>query len=95
VKFAHTWNVFGAGETVSPYPESYLTLELAMEGGEVGLTLTHLPVLERFEPQNAMGWATFLDIIEDTVKGRVVLPRRAYTEKNAGVYGVDLGNLVR
>lgn len=95
VKFAHTWNVFGAGETVSAYPESYLTLELTQEGGDVGLTLVHLPVLDRFEPQNAMGWATFLDITEDTLNGREVQPRRAYMERNAPLYGVDLANLQR
>jgi uncharacterized protein YndB with AHSA1/START domain len=95
VKFAHTWNVFGPGESVSAYPESYLTLELAMEGGNVGLTLTHLPVLERFEAQNAMGWATFLDILDDTMAAREVRPRRAYMEKNAALYGVDLANLQR
>ncbi len=95
LKFAHTWNVFGAGETVSPYPESYLTLELAPDGDAVALTLIHLPVLERFEPQNAMGWATFLDILEATARGEAVKPRRAYMEKNAARYGVDLANLAR
>jgi hypothetical protein len=95
VKFAHTWNVFGPGETVSAYPESYLTLELAAEEAEVALTLVHLPVLDRFEPQNAMGWATFLDILDDTVNGRNVGPRRRYMERNAALYGVDLGNLAR
>jgi uncharacterized protein YndB with AHSA1/START domain len=95
VKFAHTWNVFGAGESVSAYPESYLTLELAAEEAEVALTLIHLPVLDRFEQQNAMGWATFLDVLEDTVSAREVKPRRAYMERNAGLYGVDLGNLQR
>jgi uncharacterized protein YndB with AHSA1/START domain len=95
VKFAHTWNVFGSGETVSAYPESYLTLELAPEAGQVLLTLTHLPVLERFEPQNAMGWATFLDILGDTANGREVSPRRAYMERNGALYGVDLGALQR
>jgi hypothetical protein len=95
VKFAHSWNVFGQGESVSAYPESYLTLELAREGGDVALTLTHLPVLDRFEPQNAMGWATFLDVLEDTASGRAVGPRRNYMERNAAVYGVDLGNLKR
>jgi uncharacterized protein YndB with AHSA1/START domain len=95
VKFAHTWNVFGPGEAVSAFPESYLTLELAAAGGEVILTLVHLPVLERFEPQNAMGWATFLDIVEDTVRGRTVEARRAYMQRNAGLYGVDLANLQR
>lgn len=94
-KFAHTWNVFAPGETVSAYPESYLSLELEPDSGEVKLLLTHLPVLERFESQNAMGWATFLDIVEASVRGRRPEPRRAYMEANAKVYGVDLGNLVR
>ena len=94
-KFAHTWNVFGPGEAVSPYPESYLTIELADDGAAVALTLVHLPVLERFEPQNAMGWTTFLDILEAAAKGEPVQPRRAYMEKNAALYGVDLGNLQR
>jgi uncharacterized protein YndB with AHSA1/START domain len=94
-KLAHTWNVFMPGEEVSPYPESYLTLELEPAGSEVVLTLTHLPVLERFEAQNAMGWATFLDIVEAAARGRTPEPRRAYMEKNAALYGVDLANLVR
>ena len=42
------WNVFNPGDEVSPYPESYLTLELKPAGGDTALTLTHLPVLERF-----------------------------------------------
>ena len=95
LKFAHTWNVFNPGETQSAFPESYLTLELAAEGQAVALTLVHLPVLERFQAQNAMGWATFLDTLEDTANGREVKPRRAYTEKNAALYGVDLANLQR
>jgi len=64
----------------------------------LGLALirwARVPVLDRFEPQNAMGWASFLDILEDTVKGREVLPRRVYLERNAGLYGVDLANLQR
>jgi len=92
-KLTHTWNVFSPGEDVSPYPESYLSLELAAEGGVVVLTLLHLPVLERFEPQNAMGWATFLDILDDTLSGRPVEPRPAYMQRNAARYGVDLNNL--
>jgi uncharacterized protein YndB with AHSA1/START domain len=94
-RFAHTWNVFGPDELVSPYPESYLTLELAEAGQGVHLTLTHFPVLERFEAQTAMGWATFLDILEDTLTGRPVGPRRAYFERNAARYGVDLEALQR
>ena len=95
VKFAHTWNVFGPGETVSAYPESYLTLELASAGDAVALTLTHLPVLERFEPQNAMGWATFLDMLGATARGEPMQPRSEYMKRNAVAYGVDLGNLAR
>jgi uncharacterized protein YndB with AHSA1/START domain len=95
LRFAHTWNVFGPGETVSAYPESYLTLDLAELADGVALTLTHMPVLERFEAQNAMGWATFLDILEDTLIGASVGPRRAYMERNAQRYGVDLGALQR
>jgi len=92
VKLAHTWNVFGPGESVSAYPESYLTIELAQDGDAVVLTLTHLPVLERFQSQNAMGWATFLDILEATATGQLVRPRRDYMETNAALYGVDLAN---
>jgi uncharacterized protein YndB with AHSA1/START domain len=95
VRFAHTWNVFGPGELVSPYPESYLALELAEAGRGAMLTLTHFPVLERFEAQNKMGWATFLDIVEDTLAGRLVGPRRVYMERNARRYGVDLAALQR
>jgi len=94
-KLAHTWNVFSPGELVSPYPESYLTLELETQGAEVLLTLTHLPVLERFEAQNAMGWATFLDILSDTLHALRVEPRRSYMERNAAHYGVDLNALQR
>jgi uncharacterized protein YndB with AHSA1/START domain len=94
-KLAYTWNVFGPGEAESPYPESYLTLTLEPAGDQVKLTLLHLPVLERFEAQNMMGWATFLDILEATVRGGPVEPRRTYMERNAALYGIDLGNLVR
>jgi uncharacterized protein YndB with AHSA1/START domain len=92
-KFAHTWNVFGPGETVSAYPESYLTFDLAQAGDSVALTLTHLPVLERFEAQNQMGWHTFLDILAATLSGEPVEERRVYMERNAARYGVDLDRL--
>lgn len=92
-KLAHTWNVFSPGETESPYPESYLTIELEPAAGGVRLTLTHLPVLERFQQQNAMGWHTFLDILGDTLAGRPLRPRPEYMQKNATLYGVDLTNL--
>ncbi len=94
-KLAYTWNVFGADEDESPYPESYLTLELEPGDGEVRLTLTHLPILERFEGQNAMGWHTYLDMLAAVMAGRPPEPRPAYMQRNAALYGVDLGNLVR
>jgi uncharacterized protein YndB with AHSA1/START domain len=94
-KLAHTWNVFSPGETESPYPESYLTLELEPDGDGVRLLLIHLPVLERFERQNAMGWHTFLDILAATLAGRPVEPRPAYMQRNAAHYEVDLADLQR
>ena len=92
-KLAHTWNVFSPGEADSPYPESYLTIELEPDGDGVRLMLSHLPVLERFQTQNAMGWHTFLDVLGDTLAGRPIQPRPAYMQKNAALYGVDLANL--
>ena len=94
-RLAYTWNVFSPGETASPYPESYLTLELEPAGDEVALTLTHLPVLERFEKQNAMGWHTFLDILGAAARGEEPLKRGVYTKRNAERYGIDLANLAR
>jgi uncharacterized protein YndB with AHSA1/START domain len=94
-RLAYTWNVFSPGEDTSPYPESYLTLELAPRGDAVLLTLTHLPVLERFEAQNAMGWHTFLDMLGAVIAGREPEPRPAYMKRNAALYGVDLQNLAR
>ena len=94
-KLAYTWNVFGPGETQSAYPESYLTLTLEPRGGDVLLTLTHLPVLERFEKQNAMGWHTYLDMLGEALRGEPAQPRKAYMERNAGLYGVDLNALAR
>jgi uncharacterized protein YndB with AHSA1/START domain len=94
-KLAYTWNVFSPGEDESPYPESYLTLELEPRGDEVLLTLTHLPVLERFEGQNAMGWHTFLDMLGAAMAGQELEPRPVYMRRNAALYGVDLNNLAR
>jgi len=94
-RLAYTWNVFGADETESAYPESYLTLDLQPRGSQVELTLTHLPVLERFEPQNLMGWHTFLDILGATARGEPLEERSAYMRRNAALYGVDLDNLQR
>jgi len=95
---SYTWNVFSPGDgptAVSPYPESYLTLTLEPHQDKVLLRLEHLPVLERFEQQNAMGWHTFLDILTDTLAQQPVRPRRDYMTRNAALYGVDLNNLQR
>jgi uncharacterized protein YndB with AHSA1/START domain len=94
-RLAYTWNVFSPGEAESQYPESYLTIELEPRGNEVALTLTHLPVLERFEKQNAMGWHTFLDMLGAAVRDEPTEPRQAYMQRNAARYGVDLSNQVR
>jgi len=94
-RLAYSWNVFGAGDTQSPYPESYLTIGLEPRGSEIALTLTHLPVLERFEKQNAMGWHTFLDMLTAAVLGEPAEPRQAHMQRNAARYGVDLAKLTR
>ena len=88
-KLAYTWNVFMPGQTLSDYPESYLTLEL----GDTTLVLSHLPVLEAFVKLNAAGWHTFLDMVDAAARGNAVEPREAYMKRNAERYGVDLNNL--
>lgn len=94
-RLTYTWNVFSPGDEESSYPESYVSLELEPRGNEVLLTLTHLPVLERFEKQNAMGWHTFLDMLSAAVRGETPEARDAYMKRNAVRYGVNLSNLVR
>jgi len=91
-RLAYSWNVFNPGDEVSPYPESYLTLELKPAGDDTALTLTHLPVLERFVKLNAMGWHTYLDMVAAALRGEPVAPRDAYMTRNAKLYGVDLAN---
>ena len=94
-RLAYTWNVFGPGEAQSAYPESYLSFDLEARGAEVWLTLVHLPILERFEKQNMMGWHTFLDMLAAAARREPVAERRIYLERNAALYGVDLANLQR
>ncbi len=94
-RFTYTWNVFGPGDSESPYPQSYVAFELQAQGDEVLLILTHMPVLERFEKQNAMGWHTFLDMLSDAMSGETVEARDVYMRRNAGRYGVNLSNLAR
>ncbi|HYD05401.1 MAG TPA: SRPBCC domain-containing protein [Reyranella sp.] len=92
-KLAYTWNVFSPGQEDSSFPESYLTLELAPRDGGVHLTLTHLPVLEAFAKLNAMGWHTFLDMVDAAARSAPVEPRETYMKRNAERYGVDLSKL--
>ena len=94
-KLIHSWNVFSPGEAESAYPESYLTFELEARGKDVALTLTHLPVLERFVKQNAMGWHTFLDMLGAALRGETREPRANYMKRNAARYGVDPDKLTR
>jgi uncharacterized protein YndB with AHSA1/START domain len=97
-RLVYTWNVFNPGDpadAVSAYPESYPTFELEAAGAAVRLTFTHFPVLERFLPQNQMGWHTMLDILEAGLRGQTIEARPVYMKKNAPLYGVDLNNLTR
>ena len=74
----------------------YLTITLEPAGDGVLLTLTHLPVMERFEKQTAMGWHTYLDMLSARrLKGEPVEDRPVYMQRNAALYGVDLDNLAR
>jgi uncharacterized protein YndB with AHSA1/START domain len=88
-KLAYTWNVFAPGQDESAFPESYLTLEL--DGGK--LNLTHLPVLEAFVKLNAMGWHSFLDMVDAAARGVPVESREASMKRNAARYGVDFSKL--
>ena len=84
----YTWNVFAPGETVSAWPVSYL--EFHLDGA--ALTLIHRPIPLAMQPQTAMGWHTFLDMIEAGLDGRFPM-RGDFFGKNATLYGVDLNNL--
>jgi len=97
-RLIYTWNVFGpedGKDAISAYPESYPTFELRTQGGEVQLTFTHFPVLERFARQNAMGWHSMLDILAATLRGENVEDRAVYVRRNAELYGVDLKNFIQ
>ena len=91
-RLAYTWNVYNPGDATSPYPESYVILTLAASVEGTLLTLEHLPVLESFVKLNAMGWHTFVDMIDAAVRGEPVHGRDHYMARNARQYGVDLSN---
>ena len=92
---AYTWNVFSPGETVSGWPVTYLEFVLVPEGENTKLTLIHRPIPKRMQPQTAMGWHTFLDMMDAALRGEAVGPRGPFMQKNAALYGVDLDNLQR
>ncbi len=91
-RLAYTWNVYNPGDATSPYPESYVILTLAASVEGTLLTLEHLPVLESFVKLNAMGWHTFVDMVDAAVRGEPVHGRDHYMARNARQYGVDLSN---
>jgi len=89
---AYSWNVFNPGQTVSDWPESYLSFALERDGSGTKLLLTHRPIPDAMQKQTMMGWHTMLDLIEHGLKGE--FPERgAFFQKNAGLYGVDMNNL--
>jgi uncharacterized protein YndB with AHSA1/START domain len=93
--FAHTWNVFAPGETRSAWPVTYLEFALKPDGGTSKLILTHRPIPAPVQPQTAMGWHTYLDMLDMAIRGEAVGRRDTYMQKNAAIYGVDLNNLKR
>lgn len=90
-RLAYTWNVYNPGDATSPYPESYVILTLSPRVEGTIFTLEHLPVLESFVKLNAMGWHTFIDMVDAAVRGEPVQGRDHYIAQNARQYGVDLG----
>ncbi len=91
---AYSWNVFDPGESVSGWPVSYWTA-LAGDGPNTQLTLTHRPIPKAVQPQTMMGWHSFLDMLNEGVRGAPVGSRSSYMQKNAAAYGVDFNNLKR
>jgi uncharacterized protein YndB with AHSA1/START domain len=97
-RLSYTWNVFDPGDgpdAISAYPESYLSFTLEETESGVLLRLSHVPILDRFEKQNAMGWHTFLDILSAALNREKVEERGFYMQKNAALYGVDINRLAR
>ena len=66
-KLVYTWHMFMPGRAVSDFPEPYLTSTL----DDATLALTYLPVLDEFVKPNAMGWRTFLDMVEAAARSTI------------------------
>ena len=91
---AYSWNVFNPGQSVSDFSETYLSFSLEADGVGTKLLLVHRPIPEPFQKQTAMGWHTMLDLIEHGLEGE--FPQRStFFQKNATLYGVEMGNLAR
>jgi uncharacterized protein YndB with AHSA1/START domain len=91
---AYTWNVFSPDESVSRWPISYLEFALAPDGDGTRLTLTHRPIPAAMQPQTAMGWHTYLDMLAAGLNGAFPA-RNDLFPKNAALYGVDINKLER
>lgn len=94
ILLSHTWNVLDPGETVSSYPESYLSWSLEARGDDVLLVLTHRPIPPEFEGRTMMGWHTFMDAIACVLRGEQPLARKEAMQRNAKLYDVDLEALM-
>jgi hypothetical protein len=72
-------------------------LSFTLEQVETGvlLRLSHVPILDQFEKQNAMGWHTYLDMLGAALNGQRIEDRGTYMKKNAAIYGVDMNKLAR
>lgn len=91
-QLGYTWNVFAPSENISQWPISYIELALEKDGDGTRLTLTHRPIPDAMQNQTAMGWHTWLDLIEAGLAGQ--FPKRSdLMPKNAALYGVDLNKL--
>ncbi|TXL81818.1 SRPBCC family protein [Vineibacter terrae] len=86
---AYTWNVFGPDDVESPFPESYVMIELKPHGDDVLLTLTHRPILAGFEGLTRTGWHTLLDMLGALLRGEEPEPRQVLMERNRLRYGVE------
>lgn len=89
-RLTSTWNVYNPGETVSGFPETYVTLELEPAGDGVRLVLSHRPILlKEYEGRTMMGWHTLLDALVAVAEGREPEAREVAMERNRVLYGVE------
>ncbi len=68
-RLAYTWNVYNPGDATSPIPGILCDPDPGADRRGTVFTLEHLPVLESFVKLNAMGWHTFIDMVDAAVRG--------------------------